>query len=100
MTNELKLGSLALKDFSGDTVLKSYKDPGISVEDHLNKIMTKQRRAQEELLYDNLEETAPIPVSNGRVTFCCHIKYLGSYFSFCLCDDYDIDKRIAAASLG
>ena len=42
MTNELKLGSLTLKDFSGDTVLKSYKDPGISVEDHLNKIMTKQ----------------------------------------------------------
>jgi hypothetical protein len=25
--------------------------------------MMKQRRAQEELLYDNLEETAPIPVS-------------------------------------
>ena len=42
MINELKLGSLTLKDFSGDTVLKSYKDPGISVEDHLNKIMTKQ----------------------------------------------------------
>jgi len=42
ITNELELGSLTLKDFSGDTVLKSYKDPGISVEDHLNKIMTKQ----------------------------------------------------------
>ena len=39
----------------------------------------KQRRAREELLYDNLEETALIPVSNGQVTFCRHFKYLGSY---------------------
>jgi len=44
----------------------------------------KQRRAREELLYDNLEETAPIPVSDGQVTFCRHFKYLGSYVSFCL----------------
>jgi hypothetical protein len=58
----------------------------------------KQCRAREELLYDNLEETARIPVSDGQVTFCRHFKYLGSYVSFCLCDDYDIDKRIAAAS--
>ena len=58
----------------------------------------KQRRAQEELLYDNLKETALIPVYDGQVTFCRHFKYLGSYVSFCLCDDYDIDKRIAAAS--
>ena len=43
-------------------------------------------------------ETVPIPVSDGQVTFCRHFKYLGSYVSFCLCDDYDIDKHIAAAS--
>jgi hypothetical protein len=54
--------------------------------------MMKQRRAREELLYDNLEETAPIPVSDGQVTFCRHFKYLGSYVFFCLCDNYDIDK--------
>ena len=58
----------------------------------------KQCRAREELLYDNLEETAPIPVSDGQVTFCRHFKYLGSYVSFYLCDNYDIDKRIAAVS--
>jgi hypothetical protein len=58
----------------------------------------KQRRVQEELLYNNLEETAPIPVSNGQVTFCPHFKYLGSYVSFCLCNNYDINKRIATAS--
>ena len=57
----------------------------------------KQCRAQEELLYNNLEETAPIPVSDGQVTFSRHFKYLGSYISFCLCDDYNIDKHIAAA---
>ena len=42
ITNELKLGSLTLKDFSGEGVIKSFKDPGVSVEDHLNKIMTKE----------------------------------------------------------
>ena len=58
----------------------------------------KQPKAQEELLYNNLEETAPIPVSDGQVAFCRHFKYLSSYVSFCLCDDYNINKRIAAAS--
>ncbi len=58
----------------------------------------KKCRAREELPYNNLEETAPIPVSDGQVTFCRRFKYLGSYVSFCLFDDYDIDKRIAAAS--
>ena len=42
ITNELELGSLTLKDFSGEGVMKSYKDPGISVEGHLNKIMIKE----------------------------------------------------------
>ena len=58
----------------------------------------KQRRAREEPLYNNLKETAPIPVSDGQVTFCRHFKYLSSYVSFCLCDNYDINKRIAATS--
>jgi hypothetical protein len=55
----------------------------------------KERRERDEILHDNLEETAPITISNGLVTFCHHFKYLGSYVSFCLCHDYDIDKRIA-----
>ena len=29
ITNELKLGSLTLKDFSGEGVIKSFKDPGV-----------------------------------------------------------------------
>jgi hypothetical protein len=58
----------------------------------------KQCREQEELLYNNLEETAPIPMSDGQVTFCRHFKYLGSYVSFCLCNNYNIDKCIATTS--
>ena len=34
----------------------------------------KQRRAREELMYNNFEETASIPVSDGQVTFCRHFK--------------------------
>jgi hypothetical protein len=59
-------------------------------------------REQEEDLYDNLEETQTIAVEDGFVTFCCHFKYLGSFVSFGLCDDYDIEKHVtpAAQSMG
>ena len=40
ITNKLDLRSLTLTDFSGEGVIQSY--PGVSVEDHLNKIMTKE----------------------------------------------------------
>jgi hypothetical protein len=42
ITNELELGSLTLMDFSGEGVIKSFKGPGVSVKDHLNRIMTKE----------------------------------------------------------
>ena len=47
---------------------------------------------------DTLEETRSIDVADGHVTFCWHFKYLGSYVSFSLCDDYDIEKRVVAAT--
>ena len=50
------------------------------------------RREQEEELYDDLDETKPISVEDGYVTYCRHFKYLGSFISFSLCDDYDIEK--------
>jgi hypothetical protein len=50
------------------------------------------------MLYDALEETKPMEINDGYVTFCRHFKYLGSYVSFGLCDDYDINKRITSAS--
>ncbi len=61
---------------------------------------TKERlhQEQEEDLYNNLEETQTIAVEDGFVTFCRHFKYLGSFVSFSLCDDYDIEKHITAAT--
>ncbi len=37
-------------------------------------------------------------VEDGFVTFCRHFKYLGSFVFFSLCDDYNIKKRITAAT--
>ena len=34
----------------------------------------------------------------GTVTFCNHFKYLGNHISYNLCDNYDIDHRLAQAS--
>jgi hypothetical protein len=79
-----------------DTLNHNINDALTETKQQLEETM-KQHRAREELLYNNLAETALIPVSDGQVTFCRHFKYLGSYVSFCLCDNYDIDKRIAAA---
>ncbi len=37
-------------------------------------------------------------MTDGHVDFVKYFKYLGSYISFDLMDDYDIDKRIVAAN--
>jgi hypothetical protein len=39
-----------------------------------------------------------IAVEDGFITFCCHFRYLGSFISFSLCDDYDIKKRVTSAT--
>jgi hypothetical protein len=52
----------------------------------------RARRDQEELMYDTLEETKPITVGDGFVSFCRHFKYLGSFVSFSLCNDYDLNN--------
>ena len=46
----------------------------------------------------SLAETATIQVADGYITFCKHFKYLGTWVSYSLWDDYDISKRIAAAN--
>ena len=43
-TNELDLGSLTLDDFRNEGIIKSFRDPGTTVEEHLNMIMKKNRR--------------------------------------------------------
>ena len=48
---------------------------------------SQSHQEQEENIYNTLEETQPIDIVDGHVTFCRHFKYLGSYVSFSLCDD-------------
>ena len=55
-------------------------------------------KKQEEGICDTLEETRPFDVADGHVTFCRHFKYLGSYVSFSLCDDYGIKKQVVVAT--
>ena len=48
--------------------------------------------------YMSLAETATMQVADGYITFCKHFKYLGTWVSYSLRDDYDISKRIADAN--
>ena len=41
-TNELEPGSLKLDDFRNEGIIKSFRDPGTTVEEHLNMIMKKK----------------------------------------------------------
>ncbi len=63
-----------------------------------DKQKSQLRREQEEKIYVTLEETRPIDIADGHVTFCRHFKYLGSYVSFSLSDNYGIEKRVAVAT--
>ena len=59
----------------------------------------KDKRSKlEDNLYDNCQETEIIKVGDGFITYCKIFKYLGSWISYNLRNDYDIEKRIAAAS--
>jgi hypothetical protein len=49
-TNELSPGSLTLNDFRNEGVIKSSKDPGTTVAEHLDLIMTKKFEAS---IFDN-----------------------------------------------
>jgi hypothetical protein len=53
---------------------------------------------REDLLYDNLPERLPIAVDNGQITFYRHVKYLGSWISYNLRDDFDINKQLTSAT--
>jgi hypothetical protein len=53
---------------------------------------------ERESLYNASPNTQSVMISNGFVDFIKHFKYLDSYISFDLTDDYDINKRLAAAN--
>ena len=48
--------------------------------------------------YDEISEKRLIVVLDGFVTFFRHSKYLGTWISFSLCNDHNIEKRLAAAN--
>ena len=56
----------------------------------------KKRRTREDEEYDKCSETEIINIKGGFVTFTNKIKYLGSYISYSLQDDYAIYTRLAA----
>ncbi len=65
----------------------------------IRRLKTEEARTRrEDLLYNNLPETLPIAVDNGQITFCRHFKYLGSWISYNLCDDFDVNKRLTSAT--
>ena len=60
-------------------------------------MLQNTKKAMAKMRY-TLDETKDIQVADGFVSYTKHFKYLGSYISYNLRDDYDIDARLAAAS--
>jgi hypothetical protein len=63
-----------------------------------SKESEKAKMAREDACYDSIDETKSVKVKDGFMTYTKHFKYLGSYISYSLQDDYDIKSRIAAAT--
>ncbi len=87
---------LALEQDISDTL--EYGDDTLTNDECQDEPKMRARQDQEELIYNTLEETKPITVGDGFVSFCRHFKYLGSFVSFSLCDDYDIERCVNAAT--
>jgi len=59
---------------------------------------TPGQREQDNIAYDNLDETAKFTVVDGFISFTRTFCYLGSLINCSLCDDNDITARIASAT--
>ena len=55
-------------------------------------------RKHRERIYQASPLTDRIHTEAGFIDFCMHFKYLGSYLSFDLTDDFDIENRLASAN--
>ncbi len=53
---------------------------------------------QDNIAYDNLAETANVPVANGFVSFTRMFCYLGPLINYSLRDNNNITARIASAT--
>ena len=57
------------------------------------------KRKREDQQYNQAPGTQPIKVPDGGIlAFCKHFKYLGSFISYSLRDDHNIENRLAQAS--
>jgi hypothetical protein len=86
----------ALEQDISDTL--EYGDDTLANNECQDEPKMRAQQYQEELIYNTLEETQPIIVGDRFVSFCHHFKYLGSFVSFSLCDDYDIEQRVTSAT--
>ncbi|EJK66850.1 hypothetical protein THAOC_12184 [Thalassiosira oceanica] len=57
----------------------------------------KKKAELEKTRYFSLDQTQPIAVKDGFVTFTMHFKYLGSFISYNIREDFDIDLCIKKA---
>ena len=82
--------------FNTQTIPLTYlTTPTLSVH---KKERDKNRRTREDEEYAKYKETSIIKVKGGFVTFTKNFKYIGSYISYYLRDDYDIDANLAAGN--
>jgi hypothetical protein len=71
-----------------------YNEDALTDKERRTKGKERSRQEKEEELCDGLNEMQHIAVEDGFVTFCCHFKYLGSFVSFNLCDNFDVNKCV------
>ena len=58
----------------------------------------EEKGSRMETEYNHLSKTRLIFVVYGFISFCAHFKYLVSWLSFFLRDDYDLGRRIGVAN--
>jgi hypothetical protein len=63
-----------------------------------SKESEKAKMSREDACYNIIDKTQSVNVKDGFMTYTKHFKYLGSYISYSLQDDYDIKSHIAAAT--
>jgi hypothetical protein len=97
----IDLHMLALPAHESDNKINNalgYGEDALTNDERCAEGKERSCHKKEEELYDALDEMQPIAVKDGFVTFCCHFRYLGSFISFCLCNDYDVKKHVNAAT--
>ena len=62
----------------------------MTIADKPSKESEKAKMSREDACYDRIDETQRVNVKDGFMTYTKHFKYLGSYISYSLQDDYDI----------